>query len=581
MALRVNSNVAALNALRHLNNTEKELSGNLERLSSGRRLNRAADGPAELVISEQMKAQITGLEQSIRNSETSISMIQTTEGALSEVSSILINLRQLAVHSANEATNDEKMLQANQGEIENLLVTLSNISKNTQFGTRTLLDGSNSVSGVAVGDGMDFVEAKEFTKASPAEGYKINITQPATRSMAVAENTLAMEDIYKSFVISEGGRTVEVNVRDNLDLYRDVERLLQAANTSREPGFKEKTELALQQLVANEMQRQIDQAGLNLEVMVYKPLDTLGETLSDFNNLEDVLNKLEQYPSEEILSEFNKLANEEVIVIRHREYGSEPTFTVTTEIDDFFDMDTPANKAVTAIPGRDVEGTIGGNPEFDGGEPAIGRGQLLSAAPGTVAEGVTVRYGGEPDDIIYEVFNRRENKIAGTLLRQMERGAMVGEDIDGYVHVSQRSLAFQVGPSEGQQRKISIQSISPTKLARNIDNDSQFRSLNDIEVLDVESAQDALKLIDVAVGEISSLRGDLGSFQKNALESNLSSLRVTRENLVSAESTLADADMAEEMSSLVRNQILMSSGTAMLAQANQVPQSVLTLLERT
>jgi flagellin len=581
MALRVNSNVAALNALRHLNNTEKELSGNLERLSSGRRLNRAADGPAELVISEQMKAQITGLEQSIRNSETSISMIQTTEGALSEVSSILINLRQLAVHSANEATNDEKMLQANQGEIENLLVTLSNISKNTQFGTRTLLDGSNSVSGVAVGDGMDFVEAKEFTKASPAEGYKINITQPATRSMAVAENTLAMEDIYKSFVISEGGRTVEVNVRDNLDLYRDVERLLQAANTSREPGFKEKTELALQQLVANEMQRQIDQAGLNLEVMVYKPLDTLGETLSDFNNLEDVLNKLEQYPSEEILSEFNKLANEEVIVIRHREYGSEPTFTVTTEIDDFFDMDTPANKAVTAIPGRDVEGTIGGNPEFDGGEPAVGRGQLLSAAPGTVAEGVTVRYGGEPDDIIYEVFNRRENKIAGTLLRQMERGTMVGEDIDGYVHVSQRSLAFQVGPSEGQQRKISIQSISPTKLARNIDNDSQFRSLNDIEVLDVESAQDALKLIDVAVSEISSLRGDLGSFQKNALESNLSSLRVTRENLVSAESTLADADMAEEMSSLVRNQILMSSGTAMLAQANQVPQSVLTLLERT
>ena len=581
MALRVNSNVAALNALRHLNHTEKELSRNLERLSSGRRLNRAADGPAELVISEQMKAQITGLEQSIRNSETSISMIQTTEGALSEVSSILINLRQLAVHSANEATNDEKMLQANQGEIENLLVTLSNISKNTQFGTRTLLDGSNSVSGVAVGDGMDFVEAKEFTKASPAEGYKINITQPATRSMAVAENTLAMEDIYKSFVISEGGRTVEVNVRDNLDLYRDVERLLQAANTSREPGFKEKTELALQQLVANEMQRQIDQAGLNLEVMVYKPLDTLGETLSDFNNLEDVLNKLEQYPSEEILSEFNKLANEEVIVIRHREYGSEPTFTVTTEINDFFDMDTPANKAVTAIPGRDVEGTIGGNPEFGGGDPAVGRGQLLSAAPGTVAEGVTVRYGGEPDDIIYEVFNRRENKIAGTLLRQMERGAMVGEDIDGYVHVSQRSLAFQVGPSEGQQRKISIQSISPTKLARNIDNDSQFRSLNDIEVLDVDSAQDALKLIDVAVGEISSLRGDLGSFQKNALESNLSSLRVTRENLVSAESTLADADMAEEMSSLVRNQILMSSGTAMLAQANQVPQSVLTLLERT
>ena len=581
MALRVNSNVAALNALRHLNHTEKELSRNLERLSSGRRLNKAADGPAELVISEQMKSQITALEQSIRNSETSISMLQTTEGALSEVSSILINLRQLAVHSANEATNDDKMLQANQGEIENLLATLGSIAKNTQFGTRTLLDGSNSVSGVAVGDGMDFVEAKEFTKASPAEGFKINVTQPATRAMVVAERTLQLEDIYQSFVISEGGRTVEVNVQDNLELYRQVQRLLQAANTSNEPGIKERTALALQQLVANEMQRQIDEIGLNLDVMVYKPLNSLGNTLSDFNNLEDVLTKLEQYPSEEVLSEFNKLANEEVIVIRHREYGSEPTFTVSTEIADFFNADTPANKAVVAIPGKDVEGTIGGHPEHGGGEPAIGQGQLLSAAPGTVAEGVTVRYSGEPDDIVYEVFNRRDNKIAGMLVRQMERDEMVGKDIDGYVHVSQKSLAFQVGPSEGQQRKISIQSISPTQLARNIDNNSQFRSLNDIEVLSADSAQDSLRLIDTAIEEISTLRGDLGSFQKNALESNLNSLRISKENLTSAESTLGDADMAEEMSNLVRNQILMSAGTAMLAQANQVPQSVLTLLERT
>ena len=112
MALRVNSNIAALNALRHLHKTESELSTNLERLSSGRRLNHAADGPASLVISEQMKAQISGLSQAISNSETSMSMVQTTEGALNEVSNILVNLRQLAVHAANEGTNDEKMLQA-------------------------------------------------------------------------------------------------------------------------------------------------------------------------------------------------------------------------------------------------------------------------------------------------------------------------------------------------------------------------------------------------------------------------------------------------------------------------------------
>ena len=154
MALRVNSNIAALNALRHLQQTEQELGVNLERLSSGRKINHAADGPASLVISEQMKTQISGLGQAIRNSESSISMIQTTEGALNEVSNILINLRQLAVHAANEGTNDEKMLQADQNEVDNLLSTLKNISRNTQFGTRTLLDGSNSATGVVIGNGL-------------------------------------------------------------------------------------------------------------------------------------------------------------------------------------------------------------------------------------------------------------------------------------------------------------------------------------------------------------------------------------------------------------------------------------------
>lgn len=579
MALRVNSNIAALNALRNLNQTEKALTRNLERLSSGRRLNRAADGPAELVISEQMKAQINALGQAIRNSETSISMIQTTEGALSEVSNILLNLRQLAVHSANEATNDEKMLQANQGEVENLLATLGNIAQNTQFGTRSLLDGSNAVSGVAVGNGMDFVEASEFTRSSPAEGFKINITQPATRAMVVAERTIDLEDVYQSFVISEGGRTVEINIKDNLELFRQVERLRTVALTSDEPGIEERTALAVQQLIAAEMQRQADEAGMKLDVMVYKPLNSIGNQLSDFDALEDVLTKMDQFPSEEVLSEFNKLANEEVIVIRHREYGSTPNFTVSTEIADFFEPDAPPNKAVFAIPGRDVEGTIGGDPETGSGEPAIGDGQQLTAAPGTVAEGLTIRYSAEPDDIVYEVFNRKNNEIAGMLIRQMERDEMIGEDIDGYVHVSQRSLAFQVGPNEGQQRKLSIQSVHPANLSRNIDNDSQFRSLNDIEVLSYEAATDALRMIDAAIEEVSSLRGDLGSFQKNALEANLNNLRISKENMTSAESTLADADMAEEMSDLVKNQILMSSGTAMLAQANQVPQSVLTLLE--
>ena len=123
-----------------------------------------------------------------------------------------------------------------------------------------------------------------------------------------------------------------------------------------------------------------------------------------------------------------------------------------------------------------------------------------------------------------------------------------------------------------------VDSINPKELAKGIKNNSNFQNLAEIDVLDAEAAQDTLLLVDQAIDDVSTMRGNLGSFQRNALEANLHSLRVSKENLTASESMLADTDMAQEMSSLVKNQILLSSGTAMLAQANQVPQSVLQLL---
>jgi flagellin len=123
-----------------------------------------------------------------------------------------------------------------------------------------------------------------------------------------------------------------------------------------------------------------------------------------------------------------------------------------------------------------------------------------------------------------------------------------------------------------------VDSIDPEQLANRVDNSSNFQSLAEIDVLDADASQDSLMLIDQAIDDVSTMRGNLGSFQKNALEANLHSLRVSKENLTASESMLADTDMAQEMSSLVKNQILLSAGTAMLAQANQVPQSVLQLL---
>ena len=585
MALRVNSNIAALNALRHLQQTEQELGKNLERLSSGRKINHAADGPASLVISEQMKTQISGLGQAIRNSESSISMIQTTEGALNEVSNILINLRQLAVHAANEGTNDEKMLQADQNEVNNLISTLRNIAKNTQFGTRNLLDGSNSATGVAIGNNLEFVFASDEAKSSPSNGFKVDITQVATRPMMIATRRLSLEDVSSSdpnndfsFVINEGGRTVSVDLKNNNDLRETIEKLATTAIRNGTPESKIRTERAIQQLIAFEMQRLADEANMDLDIFVYRPADNLGPFLENFDTLNDTLTEIARTVG--ALEEISNVIGsaDEVIVMRHRQFGSEPSFTVSSTLENYFGENIQTNEAVFAIPGRDVEGTIGGYPEVDGGGAAMGKGQFLTGAPGAEAEGVTVKYGETTDDIIYEIANRYDNRVSGTFKLEQNNDSLVGEDVDGFVHVSQNSLAFQIGPNQGQLRRISVDSMSPEQLSNGVENDSNFHSLAEIEVLDADAAQDALLLIDQAIDDVSTMRGNLGSFQKNALEANLHGLRVSKENLTASESQLADTDMAQEMSSLVKNQILLASGTAMLAQANQVPQSVIQLL---
>ena len=582
MALRVNSNIAALNALRHLQHTERDLSQNLERLSSGRKLNHAADGPASLVISEQMKSQISGLGQAIRNSESSISMIQTTEGALNEVSNILVNLRQLAVHAANEGTNDEKTLQADQNEVENLISTLKNIAKNTQFGRRTLLDGSNSATGVAVGEGLEFVSASEDARSTLANGHKVDITQVSTRAMMVATRRLSLEDVAASdpnksisFVINEGGRTVSVDLKNNKELREKIEKLSISAIRNGTPEARLRTEREIQLLLAFEMQRVADDANMDLEIFIYRPEENIGPFLESFDTLNDALTEVSRTPGN-----INKFTTgiDEVIVFRHRQFGSDPNFSVSSSIKNFLGQNVGVNQTAFSIPGRDVEGTIGGSPEFNTGGAAMGRGQMLTGAPGAEAEGVRVKYTETIDDVIYEIFNHSENRIAGMFKRDKSNELLVGDVVDGNVHVSQNSLAFQIGPNQGQLRRISVQSIDPEHLSKGVVNESNFRNLSEIDVLNADAAQDSLLMIDEAIDEISSMRGNLGSFQRNSLEANLHGLRVSKENLTASESQLADTDMAQEMSDLVKNQILLSSGTAMLAQANQVPQSVIQLL---
>jgi flagellin len=171
-----------------------------------------------------------------------------------------------------------------------------------------------------------------------------------------------------------------------------------------------------------------------------------------------------------------------------------------------------------------------------------------------------------------------QGNVVGQQLVQQSNDELVGPSVDGYVHISQNSLTYQVGANYQQTVKFSLADLRSEQLAQGTENDSGYRSLADVDLTTGAGAQDALLMVDRSIEEINVLRANLGSFQKNALETNLRNLRVASEKLTSAESVIRDSDMAQEMSEFTKNQILLASGTAMAAQANQIPKSVLQLL---
>jgi flagellin len=167
--MRINHNISALNTRRHLVTNTQAQAKNLERLSSGLKINRGADGPAQLIISERLRTQQASLKQAIDNNEAGVTVLQTAEGALSEANRSLIHIRELAVHAANEAVNDEFMLQADQQEIDHVLAQVDRIARTANYGKKALLDGSMGANGVTTGANLEFISATEFYRSGKFE----------------------------------------------------------------------------------------------------------------------------------------------------------------------------------------------------------------------------------------------------------------------------------------------------------------------------------------------------------------------------------------------------------------------------
>src|SRR5574341_252288 len=210
MALRINHNVTAVNGHRWLVHNDGLLAKSLEKLSSGQRINRASDGPAALIISEQVRSQVSSVKQAISNSEIGISMTQTAEAALTEVTNTLTSMRQLAISAANEGANDKNMLEATQLELRNSIETVDRITVQAQFGIRKLLDGTTGANGVGTGEGVAFIGALPSTRGSPIEGYEVRVFEVGTRARLEGKVPLTQEMIDRGemVTIAEGGRTI-------------------------------------------------------------------------------------------------------------------------------------------------------------------------------------------------------------------------------------------------------------------------------------------------------------------------------------------------------------------------------------
>lgn len=488
MSLRINNNASSLNAHRNLKKSNARVAKSLERLSSGMRINSAGDGAAELMASEQLRAQIASIDQAIKNSESSISMVQTAEGALAETNNTLVAMRQLALQSANEGSNDDVMLSANQTSIKSMIDSINRVSDYTQFGEKKLLDGSNGVSGTPIGDGLSYVDASVKTRSSDDQGYEVKVEQLASKATASGSTPLS-EDLInaneKLFVI-EGGKTASYTTKEGDTASSAIRNLSVAAED------------------------------VGLAVTIDKNDDG-------------------------------------TIAVRHNKYGSEHSFTVMSTTAGV--LSQQANTFQTIENGRDLKGTI-----HD--EPTTGKGARMTGIKGNLhTDGLTV------------AFAPTEQQM------QALGGLPAGGATVGKVLVVQKSLTFQIGPDRCQAVDISLNKTKADNLARGVENESGFKSLADVDISTTEGALDSIIMIDAAINEITKTRADLGAFQHNSLAINVANMQIAKENMVAAESSIRDTDMAAEMATFTRQNLLMQSSAAMLAHANQSPRKVLNLLE--
>lgn len=482
MSLRINTNIPAMHALANLSRTNADMQGSITRLSSGLRINSAADDPAGLIISEGMRAQIKGLDQAVRNSQDAINMSKTAEGAMDEVQRLLRDIRGLAVSSANTAVSDAAVLQANQTQIRSTIASINRIAEQTQFGTKKLLNGT--------------------------AGALANVTSTAN-----------VESIYMGGTFN-GESVVSGPITIN--------RVVQGTRAA----------IALGQTFASP-NTVVTQAGsfvINGYSFTSDGTETLASLAAKINEMSSTTHVTAQITG----------AGPYSISLSQTTYGSQHSI-------DFFDPSNVIHNAASAT-------STGVNAVFN---VSITTDNGVQTIPFTGGQG--------PQESGLRITDRDGNAI---MLNENGNASIAAATQVGVLTAG--SVRFQIGAFANQSVSFSM----PTVFAQNLGTGAvPGGSIGSLDVTTQQGAYDAMKIIDAAITQLGQQRGELGSFQKNFLESTSRSLGIAMENLTSSESQIRDADMAQEITEYTRLQILQQSGMSVLAQANKQPQQVLQLLQ--
>lgn len=540
MAMIVQHNMTAMNANRQLGISTSALAKSTEKLSSGYRINRAADDAAGLAISEKMRSQIRGLDQASTNASDGISMIQTAEGALNESHSILQRMRELAVQAANGTETDDDRGNI-QDEIEQLQEELDRIASDTEFNTMKLLDGSLSASSAGgTGSGPKYGVYDTTLKAfvtSDVAGVQVGVSNSAAvgGESAIWDNTGKVLTLY----LAENMTYTQSEIDDLISKAKQEDSSADAAPATVEVNLKYGS------LTADAATKGGEETVAGIKAT--STAITITNTTGAFVGCTGISFKANRYGDDNNITiniDFTAKSNQEECEI---------------------------NTAASYNPDGSLQTAASYNLSLSSGVEYTEEDIEAILAEAGLSMDVTL-YSPNPDEAkTLFITNGTGITASATLAGGQGLGdedAYLGEAKYG-VQAGGRGVILQVGANEGQTMSFSIDDMSAVALGVNDSN---------VDVSTQTGASQSLGKIDEAIAKVSKQRSLLGAVQ-NRLEHTIANLDNTAENLQAAESGIRDVDMAAEMVTMSKYNILQQAGQSMLAQANQATQGVLSLLQ--